>query len=662
MVKIAPISNITAGYASAAKINDSFDKVEAAFNNTLSRDGSSPNSMSADLDLNFNDILNAAFVTADTIRAGTLVVAGLTQTPGSMVSTSAEIVVETVASMKLVTSLVAGNKVRTLGYYTPYDNGGGEYIVTTVAAHGTPDGYGDHLLDNGLVAELIILGNVIACEQYGAADGVESSARIQAANTDALAINTENVTGTLLTMRCSPTAKDQIIIGGSGASRFNVDFSASVITAVTGGNIGVSTPLLMIRIKNSLFELPKLYLNKLSAGFYYENISGSLMSNGGADRFIGYGHKQFGEQSGNSVLENLSGVEWTQSDPEFSVEAEHLYDTVIIDCADSIMIGGRIGQARRNIYLGPDCANTRLIGVHPYNGNPLYADPGVVVKVEPICLENDSLSKVYAFDCYFDNGYIYDNTSRMNITGGFHLILTNRVNMTVPYVRVVAGDDASDDRFTSKAFRSSVGFYAIDHTTPDANYTWLDANSADLQRSGSINNVGGQFNHVVTASNVYPHFHYVKRGTNEMWERYVTNQGTTPADDIIDVYTGGGLIKSNAAFRTTGQRPIGYAAGSGAAIVVQPTSRTTSITCNTPTGAFQLFSAAGSATRTTFQVNCDLIEEVDTVQVTQRDGTNHYRIDVTRTYGNSFVVSFTTDGVATDAPIFNYTILKGQTS
>jgi hypothetical protein len=555
-----------------------------------------------------------------------------------------------------------GMTLQTLGFWALGDRGAATYEIIARSDFGVtdPNEMGDHTTINGDVARLVIEPSEVIVERYGAAFGVESSARIAAANAVALVLNTEDVNGTLLSMRCSPSCKDQIIIGATNAHRFNVDFSAAVITAVTGGNISASVPLFLLRAKNSVVDLPKLSLNKICAGFYYDSCAGSIISNGGADRFIGYGHKQQGEQSGNSILENLGGTEWRQSDPEFNVEAEFLYDTVIINCADSIMMGGRIGQARRNIYLGPDCANTRLIGVHPFNGNPNYADPGVVVKVEPICLENDSESKVYAFDCYFDNGYIYDNTSRLNITGGLHLILGNRVNMTKPFVRVVAGDDASDDRFTSKAFRSSVGFYELDHVTPDANYTWLEANQDEIQRSGSINNVGGQFNHVVTTTNTYPHFHYVKRGTNDLWERYVLNQGTIPADDIIDVYTGGGLIKSNAAFRTTGLRPIGYGIGSGAAVVVQPTSRTTGITCNTPTGAFQLFSDAGSATRTTFTISCALIEERDTVQLVQRSGTNHYRIDVTRVFGASFVVSFTTDGGATDAPIFNYTILKGQ--
>jgi len=50
---------ITSGYSSSAALNDNFDLIEAALENTLSRDGTSPNQMTSDLDMNGNQILNA---------------------------------------------------------------------------------------------------------------------------------------------------------------------------------------------------------------------------------------------------------------------------------------------------------------------------------------------------------------------------------------------------------------------------------------------------------------------------------------------------------------------------------------------------------------------------------------------------------------------------
>lgn len=52
------ISNISADYGATGSINAAFDAIEAAIENTLSRDGTSPNAMDANLDMNSYDIAN----------------------------------------------------------------------------------------------------------------------------------------------------------------------------------------------------------------------------------------------------------------------------------------------------------------------------------------------------------------------------------------------------------------------------------------------------------------------------------------------------------------------------------------------------------------------------------------------------------------------------
>lgn len=61
MAKVDDLNDIgsLANTASAkAALNQNFDRIEEAFDNTLSRDGSTPNQMEADIDLNSNDLLN----------------------------------------------------------------------------------------------------------------------------------------------------------------------------------------------------------------------------------------------------------------------------------------------------------------------------------------------------------------------------------------------------------------------------------------------------------------------------------------------------------------------------------------------------------------------------------------------------------------------------
>ena len=107
---------------------------------------------------------------------------------------------------------------------------------------------------------------------------------------------------------------------------------------------------------------------------------------------------------------------------------------------------------------------------------------------------------------------------------------------------------------------------------------------------------------------------------------------------------------------------IGYAAGSGGT-VTQATSRTTGVTLNKLSGAITLFSAAGSAGTTTFTVTNSTVTAADTIIVNQKTGSNLYVIFVTAVATGSFNISFfAISGVATEAPVFNFNVIRGSTS
>lgn len=60
MSKIEPLTPILSTYSSTSKLNAHLDKIEAAFQNTLSRDGSAPNEMETDINMNDNQLINVA--------------------------------------------------------------------------------------------------------------------------------------------------------------------------------------------------------------------------------------------------------------------------------------------------------------------------------------------------------------------------------------------------------------------------------------------------------------------------------------------------------------------------------------------------------------------------------------------------------------------------
>lgn len=105
---------------------------------------------------------------------------------------------------------------------------------------------------------------------------------------------------------------------------------------------------------------------------------------------------------------------------------------------------------------------------------------------------------------------------------------------------------------------------------------------------------------------------------------------------------------------------VGYTTGAGGA-VTQITNRTTSVTLNTVTGAITLFTAAGSATPATFTVTDSAVAAADVVHVSQKSGSNLYELFVTAVAAGSFNITFfTTGGTTSDAPVFNFAVIKGS--
>lgn len=123
-------------------------------------------------------------------------------------------------------------------------------------------------------------------------------------------------------------------------------------------------------------------------------------------------------------------------------------------------------------------------------------------------------------------------------------------------------------------------------------------------------------------------------------------------------------------FRVTGNGSVllksagglGYGTGSGGA-VTQLTSRATGVTLNKTNGAITMFSAAGSATAATFTVTNSTVVATDTIVLSVKSSTNVYLMFVTAVAAGSFNITFqTTGGVAVDAPVINYAVIKAVTA
>ena len=103
---------------------------------------------------------------------------------------------------------------------------------------------------------------------------------------------------------------------------------------------------------------------------------------------------------------------------------------------------------------------------------------------------------------------------------------------------------------------------------------------------------------------------------------------------------------------------VGYATGAGGT-VTQGTSRTTGVTLSKRSGAITLFTAAGTSAYTSFTVTNTLVSATDTIIVNQKSGTNTYLAFVTAVADGSFRITFSAvSGTASDAPVFNFAVIK----
>jgi len=152
------LTDESSGFQTTTQRNANYTAIETALENTLSRDGTSPNAMGANLDMNSYRIINLSAPTANSDAARWIDVAGAvglstavpnqTGNNGRVLSTdgtsltwkNAFVVVETVADMKALTGLVNGADVYCGGYYAKGDLGGGTFIYNSASAATADDG------------------------------------------------------------------------------------------------------------------------------------------------------------------------------------------------------------------------------------------------------------------------------------------------------------------------------------------------------------------------------------------------------------------------------------------------------------------------------------------------------------------------------------------
>ena len=117
MAKRPTVTSISSGYASNTQLNANFEALRDGFDNTLSLDGSVPNAMEVDFDLDGNDIINGGTLNASDITVGGTSLA--TQVSAAATSASNAATSETNAAVSAASAAIDAESVlNTLLVYT----------------------------------------------------------------------------------------------------------------------------------------------------------------------------------------------------------------------------------------------------------------------------------------------------------------------------------------------------------------------------------------------------------------------------------------------------------------------------------------------------------------------------------------------------------------
>lgn len=464
-------------------------------------------------------------------------------------------VMPTVAAMKAETRYGNTARVQTRGYFSNGDSTGAVYTMVRVEDYsGTPDGYGDHLTNDGRFVAVLEHDGVFHGEWFGIVDGQNATDAFAAADTYIRAYMAEG-DGNAAEWKCSAfvTIDSPISIGGAGVIGLNLDWSAMIITVVSGGTLTATDAAFTIRITNASLHMPlRLYCEKICSGYRFRSCSRSVIHAPFAHKFAShadaYGVKQDNvgsSGSGNSVIYDMGGFEWAASDTEFNTESNFLASSLVVNCADSYMINCAPGWAKRNIYVGTGATNTFFISCHPFNGNPNATGSGEdgedgaggPPRDEPFNVVSDAKGKVYFLDSYFDNGYIIDNTGRVQIDGGRHLILNVRVTLNAPYIRVKYDPTGSNNKGSIHNMDSSVGYFLTSWSTVDP--AWSDLHDSPTEQRGNSRFIRAlrRMMTVIPEEGDDPYEIIVKRGGKIVQEYRVQD------DEVMEVRYGDGDLR-----------------------------------------------------------------------------------------------------------------------
>ena len=285
------LNDIASGFASIAALNANFSAIEDGFENTLSRDGTTPNQMNADLDMNGYRILNSLATTGDGFTWEGAWATTTAYTVNQLVEQSGNTYICTVAHTSGV-------------FATDLGNGNWELVASAGA---TGAGTGDMLVANNL-SELsgtaaTARGNIGAAASGAnsditsitglttplAVDQGGTGLDVLPANAALISLGTTTVTGVLPGDSGNVLTSDGSVWSSEAPSISMSRAEASGLIGVASATLGVpaNTKIIQLAIRSISLagtDVPQIQLGT-SAGIATSGYLGSVSNNSSASGF-----------------------------------------------------------------------------------------------------------------------------------------------------------------------------------------------------------------------------------------------------------------------------------------------------------------------------------------------------------------------------------------
>jgi hypothetical protein len=250
-------------------------------------------------------------------------------------------------------------------------------------------------------------------------------------------------------------------------------------------------------------------------------------------------------------------------------------------------------------------------------------------------------------------GYSMVWATRASSTTTPRMTLTDAGNLTV-HGTTASTSTTTGSLINSGGFGNAGAAFFGQQVTAARPFMSTNAITANMTSAGGIGFAGG-------GANIYS-FGANSSTTGGFSVQLVSSDASVNITPFTLAAGTGAATFTNSVRSTSATGGIGYATGAGGA-VTQGTSRTTGVTLNNVCGAITLFTAAGSATWQSFTVTNSAVAATDTIIVNQRSGTDLYMMHVTAVGAGSFRISFaTTGGTTSEAPVFNFSVIKAVSS